>query len=392
MSTLNSSTYLQRPLPRLSKLADKYLAKPLTNMNSFGAYLEPVIQVFSPNWRYNTISANVRSLEFESTNIYTITLKPDKKWQTFYAGQFIQLTIEKDGSFYNRHFSISSSPRYFEQTGQIQLSIRTQEQGLITPWLPNHLVKGSTVYLSPAMGEFTLKPAIHTSPSRQLFIAAGSGITPIKSMLSEHKGSNWYKDACLIFYVRNHSELLFKEELAEFASAGLNVKVIYTEECGRICPSHLNEFADYDKLQECYICGPAEMIDSSISLLKAMGTPSDQLHYEYFGPAPKSHLPESPLLGFDQDGDDEVIQVDYLSSKMQVQFNAETFPKTLLDIAEQEGLKPTAGCRMGVCHQCICKKKQGRVFNTKTKQYSDTGEEEIQLCISVPVGHVELEL
>ncbi|WP_156499396.1 2Fe-2S iron-sulfur cluster-binding protein, partial [Oleiphilus sp. HI0061] len=65
---------------------------------------------------------------------------------------------------------------------------------------------------------------------------------------------------------------------------------------------------------------------------------------------------------------------------------------TLLEISENQGLKPVAGCRMGVCHQCICKKKTGRVFNTRTQQYSDTGEEEIQLCVSVPVGKVELEL
>jgi hypothetical protein len=61
-------------------------------------------------------------------------------------------------------------------------------------------------------------------------------------------------------------------------------------------------------------------------------------------------------------------------------------------MAESEGLKPISGCRTGVCHQCICKKKQGRVFNIKTKKYSDSGSEEIQLCLSVPVGHVELEL
>ena len=84
--------------------------------------------------------------------------------------------------------------------------------------------------------------------------------------------------------------------------------------------------------------------------------------------------------------------IDYLNSKKQVQFKPNGLPQTLLDLAEQEGLKPVSGCRIGVCHQCICNKKQGRVYNTKTKQYSDTGAEEIQLCLSVPVGHVELEL
>ena len=75
-----------------------------------------------------------------------------------------------------------------------------------------------------------------------------------------------------------------------------------------------------------------------------------------------------------------------------MKFTSGTVKKTLLELAEEEGLTPVSGCRQGICHQCICKKKQGRVYNTKTQEYSDSGPEEIQLCLSVPVGTVELEL
>jgi ferredoxin len=65
---------------------------------------------------------------------------------------------------------------------------------------------------------------------------------------------------------------------------------------------------------------------------------------------------------------------------------------TLLEQAEGLGITPLSGCRIGVCHQCICKKKSGIVFNTRTQEYSDTGSEEIQLCISVAQGDVILDL
>ena len=65
---------------------------------------------------------------------------------------------------------------------------------------------------------------------------------------------------------------------------------------------------------------------------------------------------------------------------------------SLLELAEQNGLKPLAGCRVGVCHQCKCTKKSGVVLNTLTGQYSDTGREDIQLCVSVPVNDVVLDV
>jgi len=389
MSTLKRINNHPQTLAKTGERLSNLLAPALTNMNSFGAYLEPLIQVFAPEWRHNTLNAEVLSINFENNNIYTITLKTCKKWPTFIAGQFINLTLEKDGSFYTRSFSISSSPTYFKKTGQIQLTIRSQTKGLITPWIPKHLKLGNPVYISPALGDFT----VNTNLKPKLFIAAGSGITPINSMLHEHKSALWFKHSCLLFYVRSSAELIFSKQLKELEAYGLYVKIIFTQDQGRICTEHLDQLINKLSLKDIsnvdtYICGPTDMIDTSVTLLRELNTPDEQIFYEYFGPAPLNHSDMSDNDTFD----DEIIQVDYLNSNKQVKLDTENLPKTLLDLAEEEGLNPTSGCRIGVCHQCICKKKQGRVYNTKTKQYSDTGEEEIQLCLSVPIGHVELEL
>jgi ferredoxin len=65
---------------------------------------------------------------------------------------------------------------------------------------------------------------------------------------------------------------------------------------------------------------------------------------------------------------------------------------TLLEQAEAAGLSPEFGCRMGICHTCTCRKAAGSVRNLLTGEISDEPDEDIQLCVSVPVGDVALEL
>jgi ferredoxin-NADP reductase len=375
----------------ISRRISGALARILTNKESFGAYFEPFIQLFKPEWRHGHIAASVISKRNENHKIYTLTLKPNATWQTFKAGQHVMLSVEIDGRFLTRTFSISSSPREFERTGLIQLSICELANGTVTPWLKRELGTGDTVYLSQAQGEFCLN-----IQDTKLFIAGGSGITPIRSMLKQSRGEPWLKQAHLLFYQDTPEEAIFSEDLAELKEAGLNVHLFYSKQDGFISLEHvrqalnLNATPDTDFFQrtEAYICGPGPMIHTSTDILKQAGLEEAFIHYEYFGRAPVSgvtrHLLDNQAAEF--------IQVDYLTSGKQIQFTAGSVTKSLLELAEEQGLKPVSGCRMGICHQCICKKKTGRVFNTKTQEVSDSGPEDIQLCLSVPLGPVELEL
>ena len=66
--------------------------------------------------------------------------------------------------------------------------------------------------------------------------------------------------------------------------------------------------------------------------------------------------------------------------------------RSLLEQAEQAGLSPQFGCRMGICHTCTCRKTAGSVRNLVTGEVSSADDEDIQICVSVPVGDVELDL
>ena len=210
--------------------------------------------------------------------------------------------------------------------------------------------------------------------------------TYLEKAKKQFKDAPWMKHAELLFYVKNSSENLFLDDLNTLKSYGLTYQYIYTDTEGRVCQQHLDQYCTDISEREAYVCGPPKMIETTRKLLESNQVKSGNIYFEYFVAAPL-HSSDFVL-----DDDADFIQIDYLDSKKQVSFKPDKSAKTLLEIAENEGLKPVSGCRIGVCHQCICKKKQGRVYNLKTQQYSDSGSEEIQLCLSVPVSHVELEL
>jgi ferredoxin-NADP reductase len=351
----------------------------LTNHNSVAEYFEPLIQWTVPGWRTDLVRTRVHGIRYENKDMFSLILKPNSQWQGFEAGQYIELTVEKDGAWVSRYFSVSSSPTYFQRTGLIELSIRIQEKGNITPWLANALHRGSIVNISQAKGEFTL-PTQHQSIC---MIAGGSGITPFRSMLQQlslSQANNPQQSITLLYYARSAQHFLFKEEFKTFEKQNLNfhLKLMDSEVMGNVTSAHIGLQDQLNANTHFYICGPSPMILLSRRILESLNTKPDHVHYEFFGPEPLSLElePENTAVLFDR-------------SHKQVENNHN---QTLLELAESNAIKPVSGCRIGVCHQCICQKKSGIVYNTKTKAYSDTGAQEIQLCISVPVNDVVLDL
>lgn len=366
-----------------------WFSESLTQHPSFAAYFQPLIQMFVPNWSTDAYRAQVVEIRDEMADMYTLVLKPqtgllDRDWPSFLPGQFIELMVEKDGSRALRCFSISSSPAYYEKTGLIELSIRIQQQGRITPWLRQSLSLGSLVNISQAQGDFVLAESqlFSQKPEKLLFIAGGSGITPFRSMLQQlnshqHQG----QDIHLLYYSRDDQQVLFQQEFQQLEKdyEGLSISFIDSEKNGFICSEHLQAYCSDYYRRTAYICGPSPMIQQARKVLAELELANDKVHFEYFGAAPIEMDAKQQGAVLFQASDKTVI-------------SEKDNPQTLLEQAEEQGIKPISGCRIGVCHQCICKKKSGVVFNTRTQEYSDTGHEEIQLCISVAQGDVVLDL
>ena len=381
--TSNASTTANIKPTNTFKKGLAWLASSIVNQQTFTGYFEPFVQWITPQWRADRIRSKVINVRHESTDMYSLVIKPGKTFKSFLPGQYIELTVVKDGAWVSRYFSVSSSPAYFERTGLIELSIRIQNKGRITPWLATELTTGSIVNLTQAKGEFVLPIDGELEFQDMLLIAGGSGITPLRSMLQQLAASATpvKRDVTLMFYARSAEHFLFEKELIALATdnSWLTINFIDSDKDGFFNHSHLEKSCANAKQRELFICGPSPMITSVRKSLKELGFNNNQIHYEFFGPEPIENA---------QTGAANIL---FSKSNKQISVDQDN-QKSLLDLAEQENTNPVSGCRMGVCHQCICQKKSGVVYNQKTKQYSDTGHQEIQLCISVPVGDVVLDL
>ena len=360
------------------KQLGREFSRSLVNNAHLGSYLEPFLQSVRPYWTTTGHRARVLALRDESNEIFTLVLEPVGSWAGFHAGQFVELSLDLDGRRLSRCFSISSSPSHFAQTGRIELTIRIQEQGRVTPKLRSNLKVGQFIGLSDAKGDFQLEQ----TDSPLLLIAGGSGITPFRSMLEEMFHQENARDTTLLYYCRAEDSHLFQPLFESLTNKHSNIKIVClaTSSQGRFQFGHLLDYCEDFQDREIYLCGPGGLIQLAQSTLTELGVSSEQIHLEHFGPAPV----EIGTIAVDS-------RVLFSNSSKTIDADSEK-PESILTMAEENGLRPNSGCRMGVCGQCRCTKTSGVVYNTRTGLHSDTGTETIQLCISVPVGDVTIQL
>lgn len=354
------------------------MAQTLFNQPSFSAFIEPFMQLAYPNWQTHGVRCRVLSNQQENPQVFTLTLKPQAPSFQFEAGQYVDVYLNKNGSRHLRTFSISSSPEDYQQQGTLQLTIRIQADGALTPWMATQLQPGHVIYLGEPAGQFVLPKGIQPV----LMIAGGSGITPFRSMLRSLSQRGESRSVCLIYFAR---EPLFEKELVTLYAEhpNLDIHFVNPQQQGHLTSALLKSLCPDFQIRQAMICGPHSLIKASRALLNEQGVDSADIHYEYFGAEPIENISLPQTDGV------TLPAVRFSASDTTAQYQPN---KSLLEIAEDAGLKPLHGCRRGVCHQCVCKKESGVVYNTIIQQHSDTGPEHIQLCVSVPVTATSIQL
>ena len=221
-------------------------------------------------------------------------------------------------------------------------------------------------------GDFVL-PTVR--PRAVLFVSGGSGITPVMSMLrtltSEGSRSRSDRDITFIHYARTPQEACYRDELA--ATPGVRVLHGYSRSpedgdlTGYFGADHI---ADAPTPDAVFVCGPPALVEAVREHF------ADAL-FESFVP-PVFAIPAEASGG----------TVAFADSGVEVTDDG----RSLLEQAEAAGLTPESGCRMGICHTCTRRKTSGAVKNLITGAVSAADEEDVQICISAPVGDVELSL
>ncbi|MFF1608548.1 ferredoxin reductase [Amycolatopsis sp. NPDC058278] len=340
------------------------LAEALLTPHGMDRYLELV----DPMLVRREIRGLVTAVRKQTPDTVTLTVKPSRAWRGFTAGQYVRLQVEIDGVRRTRCYSPCGS----QYDGELEFTIK--EQGLVSGHLNRAIGVGSVVNLSTPDGAFTL-PA--ERPDRVLLIAGGSGITPVLAMARTLVAEGHPGEIVFLQYSNGPADALYRTELAELAARhpGLRVVHAYTHSkggdlTGFFSPEHLPRVAPWFRDAEAFVCGPKPLMDAVREQL------GERVHTEEFTP---------PALTFDT-GNAEG-QVRFKRSGRECANSG----KPLLEQAEEAGLSPEHGCRMGICFSCTQLKTAGRVRNARTGEVSGDDNEEIQLCISVPVGDVEID-
>lgn len=368
----------------LIEKAKTWFSSSLFNRDRAGEYFEYLVEGLDPLWSLTDCKAQITDVIVETADTKTWVMRPTDRWSGFVAGQHAHFTFSVNGAQQTRTFTLSSSPRQLQQEGTISITVKRVPNGRITGWMHDHLQTGDIVTLSQAQGDFVLQTGEPVG-----YLAAGSGITPIMSQLLCQASRQQKIPSTLVYFANTGADFIFDTQLKTLAQTRADFKCHFVasqsgDSCLHqhqlpqqpICADHIQALLENNP-QHIFLCGPHGFREAAKSLLRDAGFNLEQVREEAFGLPPVKREAGAP------------VSVHFSKSALDTSTNT---PGSLLDMADGAGLNPVAGCRMGICHTCKCKKTSGQVRNLITGELSGNGHEDIQICISTPVTDVEIEL
>lgn len=292
------------------------------------------------------------------------------------SGQFLTLLVHIDGKIERRCYSLNSAPKV-DKT--ISVTVKRIKDGKVSNHLFNTVKAGDKMKVLHPMGEFKLTPDPKSKRHIVLF-GAGSGITPLMSILKTviHEEPN--SVVSLFYGNRDEESIIFNVELTALAEANkdrLNLVHILEEpgdfaDCykGRVersqVPELMKQVPQFPFGQtECYICGPSGMMIEAEEGLKAAGIPDQNINIEKFS-APPPSAEEAKSVGVFLENREVVIEVKGKQHRIPVQAN-----RTILDAALDEKLKLPYVCLDGICGSCKAERVSGEVHMRKGHVLTD---------------------
>ena len=337
------------------------------------------LELVNPLWSSHTLRARVETVWDETRDARTLTLRPGRGWRGHRAGQFVRLGTSIGGMRHTRTYSIASSPDAAD--GCISITVKAAPGGRVSPFLVRSLRAGTYLPISLAQGDFVLPDA---TPVRPLFITAGSGITPVMSMLRTAVLRGDMPDAVHVHYAPHAYDMIFAQELERIAGSQPRYRLhpVYTRDSDQPGTSHFSA-AQLEALcpdwreRDVWACGPQSLLDAVESHWSIAGL-LPRLHLERFH-APRAVLPPDAAGG----------RVRFAASACEVDAGAHT---PLLRVAEDAGLNPPHGCRMGICHTCDATLLSGCVRDLRTGALLGEPGQRVQVCVCAAAGDVTLDL
>ena len=293
----------------------------------------------------------------------------------FDAGQFLTLKLDIAGAPVNRCYTISSPPT---RPHRIAITVKRVVGGKVSNWVHDNVVPGSKVTALAPLGAFTLtrRPA-----EKLLFLSAGSGITPLMSMLRTLYDLGSDADVVFLHSARTPSDIVFRSELAAIEMHMPNLRVVHVCEAdypserwggmrGRLSPTMLHTIVPDLLERTIFNCGPMPYMDAVRRILGELDYDLDSYHEESFTfddpampgatPPPEGVAYEDIAVAAPPAGDDGVatFSVEFTKSGRTVTCRAD---ENVLDAAIAAGVRLPSSCSQGMCGTCKLPKLSGEV-------------------------------
>ena len=316
-------------------------------------------------------SLNVKEIKKETSDTVSISFHVPSELKNVYEfspGQYLTLKLEVNKEECRRSYSICSS-----SDEDITVAVKKVENGIVSTYLNEVLNVNDKIDVMNPEGNFTLQPE-QTNKRKFVGFAAGSGITPIMSMIKQLKMDEVESSFTLFYSNKTDNDVIFKDTLEELAGDKLNVNYIYSRQKinnplfeGRISKSKATELIKADlsclNADAFYLCGPEEMIFNVKAALEEFGVLDTKIKFELFTTpvlmAEKQETQEVQEINEEFDGD-AIVTV--ICDDEEVEFNLNKDGDSILDAAMDNDLDVPFSCKGAVCCTCKAKVTEGKVI------------------------------
>lgn len=348
----------------------------LRAIRSFFSPLLPddYLELIDPLWSTRELRGRIERIDAETPDAVTVTIRPGHEWMGHRPGQYLRIGVVVDGVHHWRAYSLTSEPG--RPDGTIGITPKLVETGVVSPYLVRRARPGDIVRLGGVEGTFVLPDP---PPQKLLFISAGSGITPIMSMLRSLDRREAVADVVHIHSARSEERVIFGDRLRAIdrRHEGFDLRLRLTGTQGRLSPSDLDQICPDWRQRHTFLSGPAEMLDAMSS------------HWEREGDAGLLSMERfQPTIGGDP-ADGEGGMVCFAKSRVEAECDGGT---PILAAGEEAGAVLPFGCRMGICHTCVGRLCAGKVRDLRTGEVHGSEGEMVRTCVNAPEGAIEIEL
>jgi ferredoxin-NADP reductase len=332
------------------------------------------LKLANPLWSARELRGRIVEVRQETTDSATLVIKPGWGFTFDYQpGQYIGIGLLIDGRWRWRSYSLTSSPARGKRERLISITVKAMPEGFLSTHLVGGVAPGTIVRLAAPQGNFVMPDP---APESVLFITAGSGVTPVMSMLRTLVRRDQITDIVHLHSAPTEDDVMFGAELAALQRShpGYRLRLRATRTQGRLDLARLDDEVPDWRERQTWACGPEGMLADAERLWTAAGR-SVRLHQERFALARAAVHGQGGTVEFARSGKSATVDA----------------ATPLMDAGEAAGIQMPFGCRMGICQSCVVGLIDGHVRDLRTGVEHEPGSR-VQTCVSAASGDCVLDV